>query len=170
MIAAVDVHYRYDGFATAAAVVFSSFGDSKAYKTYIRDIPKVKSYIPGKFYKRELPCLIAVLGMIEEEIDSVIIDGYVDLGEKPGLGRHLWRALECKKRIIGVAKKYFKGSDPIKVLRGNSCQPLFVTSVGIEQHVVANRITCMHGKFRLPTLLKQADSLSRSGKSVEPDC
>ena len=170
MIAAVDVHYRDDDFATAGAIVFSSLRDSQGYRAYIRNIPKVESYIPGEFYKRELPCLIAVLGMIEEEIDTVIIDGYVDLGENPGLGRHLWRALACKKKVIGVAKKYFKGSDAIKVFRGNSHQPLYVTSVGIEQTAAADLIKSMHGKYRLPTLLKQADSLSRCGKSGKPDC
>jgi deoxyribonuclease V len=170
MIAAVDAHYRDDESATAGSVVFSSFSDSKAYRTYLRDIPKVESYVPGEFYKRELPCLITVLGMIEEEIDTVIIDGYVDLGEKPGLGRYLWRALDCKKGVIGVAKKYFRGSDAIKVFRGNSRQPLYVTSVGIEQTTAADIITSMHGKFRLPTLLKQTDSLSRSGKSDNPNC
>jgi deoxyribonuclease V len=170
MIAAVDVHYRNDGSATAGAVVFSSFHNSKGYREYIKDIPKVESYIPGHFYRRELPCLIEVLRIIEEEIDTVIIDGYVDLGESPGLGRHLWRTLDCKKKVIGVAKKYFRGSDATKVYRGNSRQPLYVTSVGIEQTVAADLIINMCGKYRLPTLLKQADSLSRCRKAYKPDC
>lgn len=169
MIAAVDVHYRNDEVATAGAVVFLSFRDPKAFRTYLKDIPKVESYIPGEFYRRELPCLVAVLGMIEEEVDTIIIDGYADLGEKPGLGRHLWIALDCKKKIIGVAKKYFKDSDAIKVFRGNSRQPLYVTSVGIEKTEAADLIAGMHGKFGLPTLLKQADFLSRSGKSDKRD-
>jgi hypothetical protein len=43
--------------------------------------------------------------MIREDIDMVIIDGYVDLGDKPGLGRHLWEAMDCKMKIIGMVKR-----------------------------------------------------------------
>lgn len=161
MIAAIDVHYKYDSSATAAAVVFSVFSDSEAFRTYVSRIKKVETYVPGQFYKRELPCLLAILGMIEEEIDTVIIDGYVDLGGKPGLGRYLWEAQDCKKIIIGVAKKHFRGSDAVKLYRGKSRQPLFITSAGIEPLKAAGLIEQMHGNNRLPALLKLADSLSR---------
>ena len=49
--------------------------------------------IPGEFYRRELPGLLAVLEKIEQPIDVMVIDGYVDLApDRPGLGRHLWSA------------------------------------------------------------------------------
>jgi deoxyribonuclease V len=161
MIAAIDVHYTDDASATAAAVIFFEFSDSKGYRTYKKGISGVEDYMPGQFYKRELPCIMAILEMIEEEIDTVIIDGYVYLGKKPGLGLHLWRAMGGKKKVIGVAKKHFRGSDAIKVFRGKSRQPLYITSVGIEPFMAADLIVRMHGRYRLPTLLKQADFLSR---------
>jgi deoxyribonuclease V len=161
MIAAVDVHYLDDSMAVAGAIVFSEYSDSLAYRTYIKEIYDVEDYIPGQFYKRELPCIMAILGDIGEDIETVIIDGYVDLGEQPGLGHHLWKALNRSKNVIGVAKKYFRGSDAIKVFRGKSRQPLYVTSAGIEQTIAAGFISQMYGRFRLPTLLKLADSLSR---------
>jgi deoxyribonuclease V len=164
MITAVDVHYLADGSATAAAVVFNDFSDSEAYQTYTCRVPATEPYVPGQFYKRELPCILAVLEMIEEDINTVIIDGYVDLGDNPGLGRHLWKALKCEKIIIGVAKKYFLGSDAIKVFRGKSRRPLFITSAGIEPEVAACLIERMHGENRLPALLKMADSLCRLSK------
>ncbi len=40
----------------------------------------VEEYIAGQFYRRELPCIMAILRIIEEKIHTVIIDGYVDLG------------------------------------------------------------------------------------------
>jgi deoxyribonuclease V len=163
MIAAIDVHYKDDMSATAAAVVFSGFYDSKEYRTYIREISGVADYEPGQFYRRELPCIIAIIQLIEEKIDAVIIDGYVDLGVKPGLGRHLWKTLDCNIKVIGVAKKHFSGSDAILVFRGNSRQPLFVTAAGIDRTIAAGLISSMQGKYRLPTLLKKADSLSREG-------
>jgi deoxyribonuclease V len=164
MIAAVDVHYKEDGSAIAGAVVFGDYSDSEAYQTYTCYIPRTAPYVPGQFYKRELPSILAVLEMIKEDIDTVIIDGYVDLGEKPGLGRHLWKALKCEKIIIGVAKKYFRGSDAVKVIRGTSRNPLYITSAGIEPSMAATLLEDMHGKNRMPTLLKLADSLCRSLK------
>jgi len=162
MIAAIDVHYNDDASASAGAVVFSDYSDSTGYRTYVRNISRVEKYVPGQFYRRELPCIMAILGMIEEEIDTVIIDGYVDLGGRPGLGRHLWKALEGKKKIIGVAKKNFRGSNAVRVFRGKSRQPLYITAAGIEQTAAAGLIANMHGKFRLPAFLKQADSLCRN--------
>jgi deoxyribonuclease V len=77
MIAAVDVHYMEDGSANAGAVVFGDYSDYEAYQTYTCRIPETEPYVPGQFYKRELPCILAVLKMIKEEIDTLIIDGYV---------------------------------------------------------------------------------------------
>ena len=162
MIAAIDVHYKNDESAKAAAVVFSDFSDNEAYRTYLSSILKVKAYMPGQFYKRELPCILSILGVIEEKIDTVIIDGYVDLDRRPGLGRHLWEVLEGRKSIIGVAKKHFRGSEAVKIYRGESRLPLFITSAGIETVKAAGLIEQMHGNSRIPALLKLADYISRS--------
>jgi deoxyribonuclease V len=123
MIAAIDVHYLDDASAMAGAVVFSDFPDAKGFRTYIKVISVIEDYVPGCFFRRELPCILAILEIIEEEIDTVIIDGYVNLGDKPGLGLHLWEALGGRKKVIGVAKKYFRGSDAVNVFRGNSRRP-----------------------------------------------
>lgn len=170
MIAAVDVHYNADAGATvlaaivavAAAVVFSDFADLVAYRTYTRIISSVEDYAPGQFYKRELPCIMAVLETIEEDIDTVIIDGYVELGKRPGLGLHLWKALKGKKKVIGVAKSHFKGSSAIEVYRRGSRRPLYVTAIGIDAPAAADLVSRMSGEHRLPTLLKLADSLSKN--------
>jgi deoxyribonuclease V len=161
MIAAIDVQYSENGSATAGAVVFGDYYDSEAYQIYRCCLPRTEPYVPGQFYKRELPCIVAILGMINEDLDTLIIDGYVDLGEKPGLGRHLWKALDCNKKVIGVAKTSYLRSDAIEVFRGKSVQPLYITSAGIEPSQAAVLIKNMHGKNRIPTLLKLADSLCR---------
>lgn len=46
-------------------------------------------------------------------------------------------------------------------MRGTSTSPLFVTAVGIDPQVAADRVRDMHGPFRIPTLVKRADSLAR---------
>jgi deoxyribonuclease V len=168
MIAAIDVHYRNDGSAKAAAVIFCGFSDQKEYRTYTMEMQKAEDYILGQFYRRELPCILSIIGIIEEPIDAIIIDGYVNLGERPGLGMHLCKAFDGKIKVIGVAKKFFPGSCGIEILRGNSRQPLYITSAGIKPYQAAELIRQMHGKYRLPVLLKQADVISRSEIKMNP--
>jgi deoxyinosine 3'endonuclease (endonuclease V) len=51
-------------------------------------------YVPGQFYKRELPLLRAVIDNLPSRPSMLIIDGYVWLGatDAPGLGAHLFEA------------------------------------------------------------------------------
>jgi len=164
MIAAVDVYYSENSEAVAAAVVFRSFSDCEPHSVHIKKIHRVEEYVPGQFYKRELPCIMSVLQQIKEEIDVIIIDGYVDPGNNPGLGRYLWELLERKIPVIGVAKSYYRGTHAVRVLRGRSRQPLYVTSAGMETAEAAAHVEKMAGKFRIPDLLKLADHISRTGK------
>lgn len=161
MIVAVDVYYRDINKALVAGVVFKNFLDQVPFRTYTVAVNEVFRYVPGSFYLRELPCIMALLNEIEEDIETVIIDGYVSLGEKPGLGVQLWKALGGRKAIIGVAKSHFRGSVSKKIFRGKSNNPLYITSSGIETSLAASMIGSMHGNFRIPTLLKLADTLSR---------
>jgi deoxyribonuclease V len=69
-----------------------------------------------------LPCLFAILRKLPP-VDTAIIDGYVWLaGEsRPGLGAHLYGALNQKVVVIGVAKTKFHGADHVsEVIRGSS--------------------------------------------------
>ena len=58
------------------------------------------------------PCILDVLRPIPRP-DIVIIDGYVWLDQKgtPGLGAHLWSALDQQVAVVGVAKSPRRG-DP----------------------------------------------------------
>lgn len=59
---------------------------------------------------------------------------------------------------LGVAKTAFKGSKTeLEVFRGKSEKPLYVTAVGVEDELAKNHIYSMHGKPRIPTLLKLVD-------------
>ena len=55
----------------------------------------VAAYVPGQFYRRELPCLLAVFGLVRQPLEIILIDGYVwlDAQGMPGLGGHLFDAL-----------------------------------------------------------------------------
>lgn len=162
MIAALDVHYdEASQTATAAAVVFEQWNDAVPTAEYKALCSVIQPYEPGNFFKRELPCLLAVLNIVKEPMSLIVIDGYVSLGEKPGLGMRLWETIDKRTPIIGVAKTRFHSADAVEVTRGNSKTPLFVTSVGIEPEVAGEHLRQMHGLFRIPTLLKRADQLAR---------
>ena len=164
MIIAIDVFYKSDCQAKAVAILFDDWYSQNIKRVYSLDLEHISEYKSGEFYKRELPCIVQLLELIEEEYDYIIIDGYVYLGEekKAGLGRHLWNALSIKRPIIGVAKNYFKGtSEDCFVLRGSSEKPLYITAIGIPHHDAVRYISEMYGEHRMPYMLKAVDLLSR---------
>lgn len=93
--------------------------------------------------------------------DEMIIDGYVMLGNRPGLGQHLFNYFNGYIPVIGVAKSKFKGSTGTEIFRGGSTRPLYITSSGVNQQMASEKIRAMHGANRIPTLLKRVDSLAR---------
>jgi len=164
MIAAFDVHYPGDGRGAAAAVLFSDYRDAEPASVCSARFCGVADYIAGAFYRRELPCILALFARIGRPVDEIIVDGYVMLGKnRPGLGQHLFDKLGAKTPVIGVAKSMFEGARPVKVFRGGARQPLFVTASGTDVVVAAEKIRFMHGSFRIPTLLKRVDLLARRG-------
>jgi deoxyribonuclease V len=163
MLAALDVHYDdTHGHAIAAAVVFSDWLAQQAIDEYTATIEHIAPYVPGEFFRRELPCLLAVIAKIVEPLDCLIIDGYVRLNDRPGLGQHLHDALGQRIPVIGVAKTRFANAPAIEVFRGASRSALFVTAIGIDPQQAADDIRAMHGEHRLPTMLSRADRLARS--------
>lgn len=163
MIACVDVSYQNNE-AVAACVLFRSWTDESSDDEIIERIGKIEEYQPGEFYRRELPCILAVLRKVREPLEAVIVDGFVWLGDEnsPGLGARLFDRLGRTTVVIGVAKSGFIGAAlAVQVLRGRSLKPLYVTAAGMDVSEAARHIQEMHGKFRIPTLLKRTDHLSR---------
>jgi deoxyribonuclease V len=162
MVACLDVAYG-SASATAACVLAEDWTSAAPFRELTHIGPAAEQYEPGQFYRRELPCLLAILDLLPARPDVVVVDGYVWLAPdtKPGLGAHLHAALGARTPVIGVAKRAFHGAPAITVTRGRSRLPLFVSSVGIEVGEAAQRVVSMHGPFRIPTLLKRVDVLSR---------
>jgi deoxyribonuclease V len=163
MILATDVQYTQNS-AKAAGIIFSDWDSEKPIQEIVTDINCIEPYEPGEFYKRELPCILALLPKVIHQLDMIIVDGYVNLGAnaKPGLGMHLYNALNGTIPIIGVAKKSFIGTpDECKIFRGNSLNPLYITSAGITLNKAKSYILAMHGNYRNPSLLKKVDQLCR---------
>ena len=167
MLAFMDVGY-HDAGARAAAVLAVQWHDSAACHQQIVDLPEVAPYEPGAFYLRELPCLLALIEALPQTPSLLAIDGYVwlDAQFRPGLGAHLYQALGEQIPVVGIAKTAFAGADTCPliepVLRANSRRPLYVSCVGTDLRRTALEVQQMHGLHRIPSLLKQVDSLSRS--------
>ncbi|MCA9975123.1 MAG: endonuclease V [Anaerolineales bacterium] len=163
MILAVDVHYE-ETEAMAAGVLFSAWDACEPDAMLLTHLSGVADYEPGYFYRRELPCVLALLAQVDPLPHTIVIDGYVYLGseQQPGLGKHLYDALNGRIPIIGVAKTYYKGTPAATELcRGRSQRPLYVTAVGVEQTAAKQAIQQMCGSARLPDLLKRVDQLCR---------
>jgi deoxyribonuclease V len=165
-VAFLDVHYEGSS-AHAACVVAESWESETPHSSYVADIKDVAPYQPGSFYRRELPCLVAVLRLLTSLPDAVVIDGYVwlpPLGQ-PGLGARLYETLGRNTPVVGIAKTAFAGvglcSAVVPILRGTSRNPLFVTAVGMAPEVAAQCVGRMAGKHRIPEILRITDSLSR---------
>ena len=166
MIACVDTQYLDSPTCAARTglVMFEQWSDSvAAIELAIEHAGPLEDYIPGEFFKRELPCILDAVTPYLDRIETIVVDGYVHLGgDQPGLGLKLFEELNRQKVIIGVAKKRFHSADQaIEIVRGQSSRPLFVTAAGIDVDTAAENVYAMAGQFRIPTLIKRADSLAR---------
>lgn len=167
MILAVDVAYKKEA-AIVGGVFFSEWTDEKPLKEMLISCSIPSNYMPGEFYRRELPCIAALLEQVHEDLDCIVIDGFVYLGreKEPGLGKHLHDMLDQKIAVIGVAKTPFKDTpESCEVLRGKSGNPLYVTAEGIKDDRAKLLIKNMHGPDRIPTLLKYVDRLCNAAAS-----
>lgn len=158
---AIDVYYEND-IAYVAGIVFNDWLDTGCpnYKTKVVGVEK---YTPGEFYRRELPCILKLIEEHKLKPDCIIIDGYVFLeNNTSGLGKYLYDALNGMVPVIGVAKNP-RGEMPekLKVYRGESKKPLFITSVGIEVELSKKIIKNMQGAYRMPDALKSVDTFCR---------
>jgi deoxyribonuclease V len=164
LIVAMDVHYDDERqLGRAAAVVFFGWEDESPRLCRVLEHPGPEPYVPGQFYRRELPCLLPLLEQVRKELSLgvVIVDGHVDLGpDRPGLGRHLYDALGGAIEVVGVAKSAFEGAPALPLLRGRSARPLWVSSTDCAESAV-RCVASMHGRDRVPTLLRRVDQLAR---------
>ncbi len=165
-ILAVDVDYHGSS-ANVAGVSFERWDDDEPKNIYTSRVEEVSDYVPGRFFERELPCILALLAEHSLSPDVIVVDGYVYLDgvEKHGLGKHLYDALDGAVIVIGVAKRAFSDIDhEFALYRGASKNPLYVTAVGMDARDARDAIAKMHGKHRNPTLLKKADQVCREAR------
>ena len=161
-VGAVDVHYGDQEQARAALVVCRDLNFSTVISEHVEKIAHASPYEAGALYKRELPCIRAVL-TLGPTLELLLIDGYATLDPhgRPGLGAHAAEVIGIP--VIGIAKTPFRGAThAIEVIRGAATRPLYVTTAGgLTAADAATIVTEMAGTNRLPTALVRVDSLAR---------
>lgn len=163
---AVDTYYYSDTLAFTVGVLFNRWTDDEPAEIISSICTKFSPYIPGEFYKRELPCVLGLLEKVDmDKIETIIVDGFLrlrfnDSTEKDGLGKKLFDSLNMPGlKVIGLAKSDFCRTDEISasLLRGSAVNPLWVQGIGLPDNVAAENIKMMSGESRIPKLLKILD-------------
>ncbi|WP_163542303.1 endonuclease V [Occultella kanbiaonis] len=160
-VGAVDV--QYDGIgATAALVVCCELTFSTVVSEHVVDLSRAAPYEPGALFKRELPCIRAVLAL-GPPLELLVIDGYATLDPegRPGLGAHAADAFGIP--VIGVAKTPFRtATHAFQISRGAASRPLYVTAAGgLDVAEAARIVSAMAGPHRIPAALARVDRLAR---------
>jgi len=165
MILAFDTYYS-DSKAKTVCICFDNWEDDTINDIYIESLECIEDYIPGEFYKRELPGILSILNNTTlNDVKAIIVDGYVILDDsgKLGLGGHLYKKVGQKIPIIGVAKSNYRSLKIRKkeVYRGMSKKPLYITTLGMEINIAYEKIKKMKGDYRIPSLLMKLDRLTK---------
>lgn len=163
---AIAVHF--DGVqALVAAVAFEAWDAPEATKTWRSHIAQVEKAGRGELDLSELACVMQLLREHKLEPELILIDGFVhlDADETPGLGQHLFHTLGSNTPVIGVSKTSRPGlSAQFEMMREEEAKPLTVTCAGIDIGAAKARLRAMHGRKRVPTLMKLAARLAKSGE------
>jgi deoxyribonuclease V len=165
MILCFDTYY-FENKAKTVCLAFKEWTSSDKFEIYSEILEGIEDYIPGEFYRRELPCILSLLRNIDlTNIEVIVIDGFVFLDDNNslGLGGHLYHSIESRIPIIGVAKTNYASIENNKraLVRGKSKKPLFITCVGLDLDKAVAYIKSMAGDYRIPTLLKYLDTLTK---------
>jgi deoxyribonuclease V len=161
---ALHVHFDALG-AQAAAVAFDEWDAPEAVRSYVTRITHVEKPARGDLDLRALPCILQLLREHALAPEAIVFEGQVhlDAQDSAGLGRHLHHALGERCAVIGVSKSAMPGLPAqFEVLREEDAAPLLLTCIGIELGAAKSRLRTMHGRRRMPTLLKLAARLAKA--------
>lgn len=173
---AIDSFYYNDTDCYSVGVIFENWKDDHALDIITSHVSNYEHYMPGQFYKKELPGILSILKQVDlNEFDTVIVDGYVWLHDKsnkikPGLGAKLYEELFKEYShitVVGVGKTlYGKPCNTYsEVFRGYSKTPLYITCSDISKtEKMATQVKKMYGRYKLPKLLKVLDNKTKELK------
>ena len=159
----MDAHIQGDS-AIVAAVAFDDWAAFEGTKNYALRIEHVEKPAKGELDLRALPWLVQLLDANGLQPELIVLDGFVhlDAQETPGLGRRLHDTLGGRTAVIGVSRSGFKDTpEQFEVHREEETAPLVITCAGIDLGAAKARVRMMHGRKRVPTLLKLAARIAK---------
>ena len=178
MILVTDVFYNeINNSAHIAGAVINDWTSDKIVETYELDKIDIDcAYIPGQFYKREMPCLIELWNSIPEskkaQINTFIVDGFYDIWDgRPGLGHHFrdWLIENgYNVEVVGIAKSPCRETNKFTLpvyrteeSKTSKCRSALWVNGSNMENDYQNKVLNMAGKYRIPTIIKKVDKLSR---------
>ena len=150
--------------ARVAAVAFDDWAAFEGTKNYSLRIERVEKPAKGELDLRALPWLVQLLDANRLQPELIVLDGFVhlDAQETPGLGRRLHDTLGGRTAVIGVSRSGFKDTpEQFELHREEETAPLVITCAGIDLGAAKARVRMMHGRKRVPTLLKLAARIAK---------
>lgn len=162
---ALAMHGVADG-AVVAAVAFDEWGAPEASRTFSTRIAPADPPVRSPRGTAELAGVLHLLREHALEPELIVIDGPVhsDAAETPAWGRQLFDALGGRSAVVGVSTRAIPGMPAqFEVWREEEARPLIVTCIGIDLGAAKMRVRTMHGRRRVPTLMKLAARLARGG-------
>ena len=150
--------------ARVAAVAFDDWAAFEGTKNYSLRVEHVEKPAKGELDLRALPWLVQLMDANGLQPELIVLDGFVhlDAQETPGLGRRLHDTLGGRSAVIGVSKSGFKDTpEQFELHREEETAPLVITCVGIDLGAAKARVRMMHGRKRVPTLLKLAARIAK---------
>ncbi|MBN2460481.1 MAG: endonuclease V, partial [Candidatus Cloacimonetes bacterium] len=72
MILAVDVHYQKDK-AVVAGITFQNWQDRSPENEYVLQVENITAYVPGYFFRRELPCILKIISEYNLQPEIIVI-------------------------------------------------------------------------------------------------
>ena len=162
----VVMDYQIDGdTARVGAVAFDDWAAAEGTKNHVLRVEHVEKPAKGELDLRALPWLVQLLDANRLQPEVIVLDGFVhlDAQDTPALGRRLHDTLGGRVAVIGVSKSLFKGDTPDQfcIFREDETPPLVITCEGIDLGAAKARIRMMHGRKRLPTLMKLAARIAK---------
>lgn len=150
--------------AIVAAVAFDDWDAAEASRTFTSRIAPADPPVRSPRGATELAGVLQLLRAHALAPELIVIDGpvHLDAAEKPGWGRQLFDALGGRSAVIGMSTRAMPGLPPqFEVWRDDEARPLVVTCIGIDLGAAKVRVRTMHGRRRVPTLMKLAARLAR---------
>lgn len=154
------------GSTVVAAVAFDEWDAGEASRAFDFRVSSVDPPVRGPRGTAELAAVLQLLREHTLEPEVIVIDGpvHLDAAEKPGCWRQLFDALGGRSAVIGISTGAMPGlPTQFEVWRDDEARPLIVTCMGIDLGAAKARVRMMHGRRRVPTLMKLAARLARGG-------